>query len=198
MSSKSKMKFSFNWVMGFYTTLNNISVISWRSVLLVEKTGVPGENHQHIAMLDWLCLNSILIFRPLKNSNAHDLITYLIMNLSQKNYKKDIVVNVRRRFHFTCPTCSEQAEQSQHLIKSFSLTHDIITIRNFMMENKSKDTCNLTKRVLGSSLLFGFVIFYNNKEFTDGTHVTFWLRLIKILSYKNPCIAKYFPIVKTN
>jgi hypothetical protein len=27
-------------------TFNNISVISWRSVLLVEETGVPGENHQ--------------------------------------------------------------------------------------------------------------------------------------------------------
>jgi hypothetical protein len=26
-------------------TLNNISVISWRSVLLVEETRVPGENH---------------------------------------------------------------------------------------------------------------------------------------------------------
>jgi len=26
-------------------TFNNISVISWRSVLLVEETGVPRENH---------------------------------------------------------------------------------------------------------------------------------------------------------
>ena len=26
-------------------TFNNISVISWRSVLLVEETGVPGHNH---------------------------------------------------------------------------------------------------------------------------------------------------------
>jgi len=26
-------------------TFNNISVISWRSVLLMEETGVPGENH---------------------------------------------------------------------------------------------------------------------------------------------------------
>jgi hypothetical protein len=25
-------------------TFNNISVISWRSVVLVEETGVPGEN----------------------------------------------------------------------------------------------------------------------------------------------------------
>jgi len=26
-------------------TFNNISVISWRAVVLVEETGVPGENH---------------------------------------------------------------------------------------------------------------------------------------------------------
>ena len=28
---------------------NNISVISWRSVLFVEETGVPGENHRSVA-----------------------------------------------------------------------------------------------------------------------------------------------------
>ena len=28
------------------TIFNNISVISWWSVLLVEETGVPGENNQ--------------------------------------------------------------------------------------------------------------------------------------------------------
>jgi hypothetical protein len=31
--------------MVFNTTFNNISVISWWSVLLVEETGVPVENH---------------------------------------------------------------------------------------------------------------------------------------------------------
>jgi len=38
---------SNNWVkvMVVNATFNNISVISWRSVLLVEETGVPGENH---------------------------------------------------------------------------------------------------------------------------------------------------------
>jgi hypothetical protein len=35
------------WV--FNTTFNNISVISWQSVLLVEETGVPGENYQPAA-----------------------------------------------------------------------------------------------------------------------------------------------------
>jgi hypothetical protein len=33
----------------FNATFNNISVISWQSVLLVEETGVPGENHQLVA-----------------------------------------------------------------------------------------------------------------------------------------------------
>jgi hypothetical protein len=32
-------------VIVFNTTFNNISVISWRSVLLVEEILVPGENH---------------------------------------------------------------------------------------------------------------------------------------------------------
>jgi hypothetical protein len=31
--------------MVFNTTFNNISVISWRSVLLVDETGVLAENH---------------------------------------------------------------------------------------------------------------------------------------------------------
>ena len=31
--------------MVFNATFNNISVISWRSVLLVEEIKVPGENH---------------------------------------------------------------------------------------------------------------------------------------------------------
>jgi hypothetical protein len=32
-------------------TFNNISVISWWSVLVVEETGVPGENHQHVTVI---------------------------------------------------------------------------------------------------------------------------------------------------
>jgi len=36
-------------LMVFNATFNNISVISWRSVLLVEESGVPGENHRPVA-----------------------------------------------------------------------------------------------------------------------------------------------------
>jgi len=35
--------------MVFYATFNNISVISWLSVLLVEETRVLGENHWPVA-----------------------------------------------------------------------------------------------------------------------------------------------------
>ena len=35
--------------MVFNATFINISAISWRSVLLVEETGVPGENQMFVA-----------------------------------------------------------------------------------------------------------------------------------------------------
>ena len=38
--------------MVFNATFNNISVISWWSVLLVEEAGVPGENHWPVTS-DW-------------------------------------------------------------------------------------------------------------------------------------------------
>jgi hypothetical protein len=37
---------SFGFFMVFNTTSNNISAISWWSILLVEEPGVPGENHR--------------------------------------------------------------------------------------------------------------------------------------------------------
>jgi hypothetical protein len=37
--------------MVFNATFNNISVTLWRSVLLVEETGVSGENHRSVASL---------------------------------------------------------------------------------------------------------------------------------------------------
>ena len=36
-------------VMVFRVTFINIPAMSWRSVLLVEETGVPGENHRPAA-----------------------------------------------------------------------------------------------------------------------------------------------------
>jgi hypothetical protein len=51
LNSSKKVEY-FNGLVGFMvfnTTFNNISVILWWSVLLVEETSVPGENHRPVA-----------------------------------------------------------------------------------------------------------------------------------------------------
>ena len=51
-----KMVYGF---MMLNATFNNISVTSWRWVLLVEEIGVPGENHRHVA-IHWQTLSYII------------------------------------------------------------------------------------------------------------------------------------------
>jgi hypothetical protein len=54
-------------VMLFNTTFNNISVILWRSVLLVEETGVPRENHW-LATSHWQTLSHNMVSSTLRLS----------------------------------------------------------------------------------------------------------------------------------
>jgi hypothetical protein len=56
-------------VMVFIATFNTISVISWRSVLLVEETGVPGENHR-TATRQWQTLSRNASSTPLSKRNS--------------------------------------------------------------------------------------------------------------------------------
>jgi hypothetical protein len=44
----------------FNTTFNNISAISWRSVLLLGETAVPGENRRSVAS-DWQTLSHNIV-----------------------------------------------------------------------------------------------------------------------------------------
>jgi hypothetical protein len=46
--------------MVFNATFNNISVISWRSVLFVKETGIPGEYHWHVAS-HWQTLSNNVV-----------------------------------------------------------------------------------------------------------------------------------------
>jgi hypothetical protein len=43
-----KIEDIFVCLRAFKATFNNISIISWRCVLLVEETGGPGENHRPV------------------------------------------------------------------------------------------------------------------------------------------------------
>jgi len=49
-------------VMVFNTTFNNISVISWQSILLVEANGVPGKNHRK-SLTNWIMWFPLTICR---------------------------------------------------------------------------------------------------------------------------------------
>jgi hypothetical protein len=69
------------WFMVFYATLNNISVISWQSVLLVEEIGGLRENHRpgtsHWQILSHNVVNLTLIEIGIHNS-GFDLFYWLV------------------------------------------------------------------------------------------------------------------------
>jgi hypothetical protein len=46
IACKKNIALEKGWFMVLNATFNNISAITWRSVLLVEKTEVLGENHR--------------------------------------------------------------------------------------------------------------------------------------------------------
>jgi hypothetical protein len=58
--------------MVFNATFNNISVISWRSVLLVEETGGPGENHRRVTS-HWQTLLHNVVHLALIEIQIHNI-----------------------------------------------------------------------------------------------------------------------------
>jgi hypothetical protein len=58
--------------MEFNATFNNISVIWWRSVLLVEETGVPQENHRPTTS-HWQTLSDIVVLLALSGTRTHNI-----------------------------------------------------------------------------------------------------------------------------
>ena len=60
--------------MVFNDTVNNISFLSWRSIVLVDETGVPGENH-----------------RPVANhahTLSHNVLSYITIHITIIKFKK--------------------------------------------------------------------------------------------------------------
>ena len=51
----------FDGFMVFNTTFNNISLILWQSVLLVEETGVHRENHRPFPQVVFIYITSLFI-----------------------------------------------------------------------------------------------------------------------------------------
>jgi hypothetical protein len=57
--------------MVFNATFNNISDTSWWSVLLVEETGVPGENHRPVASHCQTFSHDVVSSTPESESDRH-------------------------------------------------------------------------------------------------------------------------------
>jgi hypothetical protein len=64
--------FLFVCFLVFYTSFNNISVILWQSVLLVEETGGPGEKHWPVAS-HWQTLSHNVVCLALIKIRTHNI-----------------------------------------------------------------------------------------------------------------------------
>ena len=81
--------------MVFNATFNNISVISWRSVLLVEKTGVPGRNN-------WSATSQRLLNqRTLYDQTIFKGEVHLFVALAN-SAEYDCVVSIKSTSHSLC------------------------------------------------------------------------------------------------
>ena len=73
MDRKWKEGRKVGWFIVFNATFNNISVISWQSVLLVEETGGPGENHRTLTPSTHLVvLEDINKYERLQSASVFD------------------------------------------------------------------------------------------------------------------------------
>jgi hypothetical protein len=67
-------------------TFNNISVISWRSFLLVEETGVPGENHRSVASHRQALSHNVVSSTPRHERDSNSQLYSIYKSLSGKRH----------------------------------------------------------------------------------------------------------------
>jgi hypothetical protein len=87
-----------NWLvwfgfMVFNATFNNISVITWQSILLVEETSVPRENHQPVAR-HWQTLSMIT-----RNNILHVSIVKFRGYYKKRQWKPQDIQEKRIQWH---------------------------------------------------------------------------------------------------
>ena len=81
-------------IMVFSAIFNNISVISWQSVLLVEETRVPGENHWPVASHWQTLLHNAVSSTPRheRGSSKFELTTLVVIGT-------DCIGNCKSNYH---------------------------------------------------------------------------------------------------
>ena len=73
----------FAWFMVFNTPFNNISVIWWKTVLLLEETGVPRENHHPVAS-HWRTLShNVVLSTPRHERGSNSQLWWWLAPIAQ-------------------------------------------------------------------------------------------------------------------
>jgi len=92
------------WVLVFNATFNNMSVISWRSVLLVEETEVPQENHRSAASHRQTLLHNVVSSTPRHERDSNSQFSVVIGT--------DCIGNCKFNYHTITPLL-EKGEKGQ-------------------------------------------------------------------------------------
>ena len=102
-----QLSINISWILSIYlvclmmfnATFNNITVISWWSVLLVEETGVPVENHRPVVS-HWQTLShngvhlSLIEIRPHNNSgDIHWLHTVVNPTTIRSRHRRPLILD---------------------------------------------------------------------------------------------------------
>ena len=66
------------WFMVLHATFNNISAISWQSVLLVVETGIPGEKHRLVAR-HWQSLSNNVVSESISPKTGVELTILVVI-----------------------------------------------------------------------------------------------------------------------
>jgi hypothetical protein len=86
--------------MVFNATFSNISVISWRFVLLVEETGAPGENHWPVTS-HWKTLSYNVVHLALIKFRTHNISGDRIGSC-KSNYHTTTVTTAPKKIEAVC------------------------------------------------------------------------------------------------
>jgi hypothetical protein len=137
--------------MVFNATFNNISVILWQSVLLVEETGVPGENHWPVVSY-WLAL-SHNVMSPERDSNSHivvigtDCISSCIFHYH--TITTTMAEQVIMIYYDNQSTWTRSRSNSQVSYVGFIVFHELWPLIRFLYSAvmRTDDTCLLPKEL---------------------------------------------------
>jgi hypothetical protein len=115
----------YGWFMVvFNTAFNNISVISWRSVLLLEETGVPGENHRpaesHCQTLSHNVVSrNIMVLYKIRHGLWHKQDVILFFPFSIDIYKEKFLLDLITVFYLLSPKKCHKQNRTNLAIKTF-------------------------------------------------------------------------------